>query len=235
MLCLSWNIGAQSKARVQEIVEREAPDILCLQETRNRTLHFPRYAVAAHSEDGPYAGVALLVRHGITWGGDSQTWIRGRVVCCTVGDVHILCAYLRNDVFVRRASKLRDEDDAVLHAKLCALRMSLGATYRVMFMGDLNLCLCFGDHHSHKNKVYDPRRKPSAKVARMQRTVREAELEDVGGQGSPWTFAHRRGLHLGGRYDYVLATPGLCRDYRVLNDVCNVDHFPVCCLCCAAS
>lgn len=219
---LSWNVGRRTERQVQQYVAQCAPDVVCLQETRQNPPALPGYTIAART-DGAYAGVALYVSSKCVHApsAHAEVWIPGRVTVCELGDVLYVGVYARNDVFRRGASLARERDDAELEKRL---RERIGR--RVVVIGDLNLCLEFGDHHSHVGKAFDPARPASRKVTRWKRMLETLSLRDVGGAGSPWTF---RGRHKGGgRYDYVFVSPGVaCSDYKVHSDCTQTDHFPL--------
>jgi exodeoxyribonuclease-3 len=72
---LSWNVNSIRKrlAQLARIAEEQAPDVICLQETKVGDAHFPHaetarlgYAHAATSGHGGYNGVAILSRHPLT-------------------------------------------------------------------------------------------------------------------------------------------------------------------------
>jgi len=70
MLIVTWNVNSLRArlARVLELLERHAPDVVCLQETKVEAAAFPHaelaeagYAAVEHSA-GRWAGVAILAR-----------------------------------------------------------------------------------------------------------------------------------------------------------------------------
>ncbi len=73
MLLVTWNVNSLRArlGRVLELLERHAPDVICLQETKVEAAAFPHtelaeagYAGVEHSA-GRWAGVAILARSGL--------------------------------------------------------------------------------------------------------------------------------------------------------------------------
>jgi exodeoxyribonuclease-3 len=73
MKIVTWNVNGirARQAQVQEFIDREQPDVLCLQEIKASPDQVPvwlsghdRYWTAWHGDKG-YSGVALLVRHAV--------------------------------------------------------------------------------------------------------------------------------------------------------------------------
>ena len=234
LTAITWNVGHQSADSVRAYAARHTPEVLCLQETGLSPPEVDNYTVAVATRQR-YAGVAIYVRQDSEKeDGDGKppllvpsnpgVWVGGRVVKCEVAGVVFVGVYARNDYFKRGAAAAREQDDSTLRERLVEAR---AARRRVVMLGDMNLCLCFGDHHSHVGKAFDPHRAATAKVVRWRQLLDSGGLVDVGGQGSPWTFQSRIGKARGGRYDYVFATPGVCSGYAVDCDACQKDHMPI--------
>jgi exodeoxyribonuclease-3 len=107
MKLVSWNINSV-RARLGQLLEwleREEPDVVCLQETKVTDNDFPRleiesmgYTIEAHGQKS-YNGVAILARGGLeetsrgfTGGDDTQK----RVVSATASGIRIINLYVPN-------------------------------------------------------------------------------------------------------------------------------------------
>ena len=103
----TWNVNSLNVRlpHVLEWLSANQPDVLCLQETKQEDGKFPYEALdlvgyrALHNGQKTYNGVAILSRHeiaqpmlGIPDFADEQK----RVVCATIQDVRIVCAYFPN-------------------------------------------------------------------------------------------------------------------------------------------
>jgi exodeoxyribonuclease-3 len=107
MKIATWNVNSLKVrlAHVLEFLAAEAPDVMCLQETKTEDNNFPLTAMAAagyqtaFSGQKTYNGVALLCRakpenvaQGIPAFDDAQK----RVITGTVSGVRIICVYIPN-------------------------------------------------------------------------------------------------------------------------------------------
>ncbi len=150
MRIITWNVNSIKARlpRVLALLEREQPDIVCLQEVKTTEEMFPRmelqaagYEAIVHGQQ-PYNGVAILTR------GDAQEITRdfdgnplpeeARLVVARVGDLTVASAYVING---------RSTGDPMYKAKLVwlrSLREWIGATFtpsdRFVIAGDFNLC-----------------------------------------------------------------------------------------------
>ncbi len=104
----TWNVNSV-RARVDRVaswLDREAPDVLCMQETKVADDLFPRepfegrgYEVAFHGQK-TYNGVAIASRHGLS--GVERGFRRGegdsgsRLIAATVEGIRVLSAYVPN-------------------------------------------------------------------------------------------------------------------------------------------
>ena len=108
MKLITWNVNSirTRLARLLAVLERHAPDALCLQELKCRDEHFPHDAVraagyhAAVFGQKTYNGVAILaraepgdVRRGI---GDAVDRGQARVIAADVAGVRVVCCYVPN-------------------------------------------------------------------------------------------------------------------------------------------
>jgi exodeoxyribonuclease-3 len=103
----TWNVNSLNVRlpHLLDWLERERPDVVCLQETKVEDPKFPRAALeaagyrAAFAGQKAYNGVAILSRRPLA---DVQLGIPGndddqkRVVAADVGDIRVVCAYVPN-------------------------------------------------------------------------------------------------------------------------------------------
>lgn len=154
----TWNVNSirARLPRALEFLAREAPDIVCLQETKVVDDLFPReeledagYSAVFHGQKS-YNGVALLARgriEDVTFGIPGAAHSDARVLAATVGDVLLLNLYVVNGQAVgsdKYAYKLAWLADV---ARYLAERFPM--TEKVVVTGDFNVT--FDDRD-----VYDP-------------------------------------------------------------------------------
>ncbi len=107
MKIATWNVNSL-KVRLPHVLDwlaAQAPDVLCLQETKLEDKAFPFAEIeaagyrAVHHGQKTYNGVAILARSDV---GDIQRGIpdlddpQARVIAATIGDLRIVCAYVPN-------------------------------------------------------------------------------------------------------------------------------------------
>lgn len=240
----TWNVNG-IRAREEQFldwVERDRPDILCLQEIKaspeklsERLCDLGDYWCAWHGEGG-YSGVALHLRrerfpeqpdfHHPPF--DHEC----RIVAADLGDLVIASIYVPN------GGKDFDAKLRFLQA-LRAWAVELASQDRaVLLCGDLNVARSDVDVHPSLMK-----KKPMIGTLPEERELLEGILEagfaDVGRElepdnerlftwWAPWRNLRQR--NIGWRIDYVLASAGLfetVRECRVLSDVGTSDHAPV--------
>lgn len=135
---ISWNVnGIRARMpRIAEMLRRERPDIVCLQETRCPYRHFPHKRLeelgyrAQHSPGCKHGGVAILVRadHCVTRRGGALDhshdmaegrWLQTTCAGLTIGTVYVPAGPAREEVddagklaFLKAvASQASDEDE----------------------------------------------------------------------------------------------------------------------------
>jgi exodeoxyribonuclease-3 len=240
---VTWNVnGVRAReAQVLELLAREAPDLVCLQEIKAPAAkvpaplrELPGYHGCWHG-DSAYSGVALLVRADrvpapptfLHPAFDFET----RVVAAAVGGVTVACLYVPNGGKDFEA-KLR------FVTALDAWAAEATAAGRPLLLcGDLNITASDADVHEKERRAGaigqrdDERALLSALLARG--------LVDVGRTLDPTNRAlftwwpPWRGLrqkNVGWRIDYVVASQALARQAhrcRVLADFGTSDHAPV--------
>lgn len=236
MKVATWNVNSL-RARLERVlnwIDRNRPDVLCMQETKCADDAFPLeaftvrgYHVARHGQ-ATYNGVAIASRTPVTDVArgfvDDPVAGEARVLACTTGGLRIVDAYVVNgqapgtDKF---ATKLAWLDAFTTFARGEATR---GPT---LILGDFNLC-------PDDRDVHDPARWRDAIFCTDEERGRFRRLLDVGfadllrrhhdevGIHTWWDYrmgAFVRGWGL--RIDLALGTPDVaaaCRDVTVDRD-----------------
>jgi exodeoxyribonuclease III len=239
----TWNVNG-IRARSREVLawlEREAPDVVCLQEVRASPEHvpgelreLPGYFGCWHGHKG-YSGVALLLARA-TFGAEPEFVhppfdLEARSVTALAGGVLFASLYVPNggkdfDAKVRFLAEL----DA-----FCAQAQAAGQP--LIVCGDLNVA-------REERDVHPAQRNPR-KIGQLP--AERAQLEQIIGRGlcdlsrkfhpdddrlfswwAPWRNARER--NIGWRLDYVLASQALaerataCEVHRLHG---TSDHGPV--------
>ncbi len=251
MKLATWNVNSL-KVRLPHLLDflaRQAPDALCLQETKCEDAAFPAASIEAagyrwvHDGQKTYNGVAILARaepadvvRGIPGFGDLQK----RVIAASVGDVRVVSVYCPNGQSV--GSDKYDYKLRWFEALATWLREELARHPRLAVLGDYNVA-------PEDRDVHDPA------AWQGQVLVSEAEraaFAALGGLGfadafrlfdqpeksySWWDYrmaAFRRNLGL--RIDHILLAPALagqCRSCAIDVEPRKLerpsDHAPVVC------
>ena len=108
MRLVTWNVNSirQRLPRLLAMLERHAPDVVCLQETKVEDHDFPTMEIASAGYDcavlgqRAYNGVAILSRAGLddvrTGFDDDPVPEQSRVVSALAGDLRVVCVYVVN-------------------------------------------------------------------------------------------------------------------------------------------
>lgn len=159
MRLATWNVNSLTARlpRVMEWIERQRPDVLCMQETKQADAKFPQDAFAqlgyetAHHGDGRWNGVAIVSRVGledVTRGFGTPDDDHGcRILSARCAGTRVFSVYVPN------GRALDNEFYAVKLAWLAQLRTTLDETCEpgssVAVCGDFNVAPDDGD-------VWDP-------------------------------------------------------------------------------
>ena len=161
MKLVTWNVNSLNVRlpRLLEWLAANAPDVVCLQETKLDDARFPVDALraagygAVYSGQKAYNGVAILARDGLSLD-DPQHGIDGfddeqkRVIAATVGGIRVICVYVPNGQSVdseKYAYKLRWCRAAAEH-----LREAVRRHPQLVMAGDFNVA-------PDDRDVHDPR------------------------------------------------------------------------------
>jgi exodeoxyribonuclease III len=242
MKVATWNVnGIRARAaQVEEWLERERPDIVCLQELKAElpqipeALHRPDYHAVWHCCKG-YSGVSLQLRKS-TFPGDPVYShppfdLESRIVQVELGDLIVASVYVPNGGkdypgkinFLTRlidwARELRSQGRELL---LC---------------GDVNIARAEMDVHPRERKPTAVGQRPEERA--MFEMLLGAGLSDMGRAMDPdnaglftwWApWRNLRQRNIGWRLDYLLASPGIAgraTSCVVQADVGSSDHAPV--------
>jgi len=243
MKVVTWNVNGirARQAQVCELVAREAPDVLCLQELKARVDQVPDcvraldgYQCHVHGERA-YSGVGLLLRrerfaeptamrHPAF---DHET----RVAQVDVGPLTLASVYVPNGGkdFV---AKMR-----FLEAMVGWVEALHAAGRRVVVCGDVNVAREERDVHPKERKPNAVGQRPDERA--LFARLLDAGLVDVGRTLAPdddalftwWApWRNLRQRNIGWRLDYVLASAPLAATATacgVLREFGTSDHGPV--------
>ncbi|HEX9053125.1 MAG TPA: exodeoxyribonuclease III [Anaeromyxobacter sp.] len=243
MKLATWNVNGirAREAQVLALVERERPDVLCLQEIKAPPARVPASLCALdgywclwHGETA-YSGVALLVRRDIAPAApgfghpafDHET----RIVTADVAGIRVASVYVPNGG-KDYAAKLR-----FLEAMAGWAAEARAGGRTVVIAGDLNVARTDLDVHPKERKAGAIGQRPDERA--LLESLLATGLVDVGRARDPdnaglftyWApWRNLRQRNIGWRIDYVAASAALADRARrciVLADFGTSDHAPV--------
>jgi exodeoxyribonuclease-3 len=237
MKIATWNVNSL-RVRLPHLLDwlaAEAPDAVCLQETKCEDAGFPAEALAAagycslHHGQRTYNGVAILTRgecadpcRGIPGFDDAQS----RVIAAHYRGVRLVCVYVPNGQSVgseKYAYKLR-----WLEALAAWLEGELAAHPRLAVLGDFNIAPEARDVHdpaAWEGQVLfsEPERAALRRLLDLGLADAFRLFEQPENAFTWWDYrmaAFRRGMGL--RIDHVLLSPPLAASARA----CAIDVAP---------
>ena len=243
MKIATWNVNGirARQAQVHEWIERERPEVLCLQEIKAASDQVPTalcemegYWCYWHGVKG-YSGVALHVRKDVC--SDRPAFshppfdVENRIVLTKVGDLTIASIYVPNG----------GKDFPAKLRFLQALESYAGAFQAtgapLLLCGDLNVARAEIDVHPKERKPRAIGQLPEERalferllsrgLVDLGRTL-DPDNERMFTWWAPWRNLRQR--NIGWRLDYILATESLARaavSCPVEADVGTSDHAPV--------
>ena len=242
MKVATWNVnGIRARAsQVEEWMNREQPDVVCLQELKAElaqvpeVVHRPDYHAFWHCCKG-YSGVSLQLRKAMFPAEPVYSHppfdFESRIVQAEVGDLVIASMYVPN------GGKDYPAKLAFL-ARLVEWVRQLRADGReVLLCGDVNIARTEMDVHPKERKPNTVGQLPEERA--LFETLLATGLTDVGRAMDPdnpnlftWWAPWRslRSRNIGWRLDYLLASPGVAKRVAgcvVQADVGTSDHAPV--------
>jgi exodeoxyribonuclease-3 len=242
MKVATWNVnGIRARAsQVEEWLERERPDVVCLQELKAELEQVPDvvkrqdYHAFWHCCKG-YSGVSLQLRKELFPAepvyGHPPFDYQSRIVTADVGDLIIASIYAPNGN--------RDYPGKVdFFTRLIDWAGGLRAARRELLLcGDINIARTEMDVHPRERKPMAVGQRPEERA--LFETLLDTGLIDVGRAFDPdnaglftwWApWRNLRARNIGWRLDYLLASPGLgarVRSCVVQTEVGTSDHAPV--------
>src|SRR5690554_4069860 len=242
MKIATWNVnGIRARAaQVREWIERERPDIVCLQELKAEAAQIPPECVREDYHAywhglKAYSGVSLLVRKDLVAGEPTFSHppfdMESRIVQVELGDLIVASVYVPNGGkdYAAKLAFVRAMTDwaARLHAE----------GRRLVLCGDMNIARTDMDVHPKERKPNAIGQRPEERA--LFEMLLDDRLVDTGRALDPdnpnlftwWApWRNLRARNIGWRIDYILASPGVAERASscvVQADVGTSDHAPV--------
>jgi exodeoxyribonuclease-3 len=242
MKVATWNVnGIRARAsQVQEWMDREQPDVVCLQELKAElaqvpdAVRRPDYHAFWHCCKG-YSGVSLQLRKDLFPAEPVYSHppfdLESRIVTVELGDLIVASMYVPNG---------GKDYPAKLNflTRLVEWARQLQAEGRELLLcGDMNIARTEMDVHPKERNPRSVGQLPEERA--MFETLLGTGLNDVGRAMDPdnsglftwWApWRNLRARNIGWRLDYLLASPGVATRARscvVQADVGTSDHAPV--------
>ena len=244
MKIATWNVNGirARQAQLQEWVDRDRPDILCLQEIKATPDQIPTalcemdgYWCYWHGGKG-YSGVALHVSQTLSPERPQFSHppfdYENRIVMVRLPQVSVISVYVPNGGKDYPA-KLR-----FLAALEAFVVEAAAEPHPIVICGDLNIARTDMDVHPKERKPDSIGQLPEER-AQLERILDRGRLVDSGRALAPdddemftwWApWRNMRQRNIGWRLDYVLASQplfGTVRTCSVLRDIGTSDHAPV--------
>ncbi len=247
MKLLSWNVNglrSVSKNGFIDFVEKEKPDVLCLQETKSagelidvgfKEKQYDLYW--SHAKKKGYSGTAVFTKVkplSVTEGiGAAKHDEEGRTLTCEFKDLYLVNVYVPNSK--RDLSRLpyRQKEWDIDFLKYLK---KLEKKKPVVFCGDLNVAHTEIDlthpKANVKNHGFTPEeREGFDQIIKAGFVDTFREFEKAGGHYTWWSrFANCRARNIGWRIDYFCISKSLrprLKKAFILPEVMGSDHCPV--------
>lgn len=244
MKLISWNVnGIRSVLRKDfgKFVQKEDPDILCLQETKmgkeEVKIDLPQYQEYWNSPKRPgYSGTAIFTKIkplGVTFGiHNAQHDDEGRVITAEYKDFYLICVYTPNSKrdLSRLGYRQQWDKDFLAHAK------KLEKKKPVVFCGDLNVAHTEIDlthpNTNRKNHGFtDGERAGFDEIIKAGFLDSFREFQKAGGHYTWWSQMNNcRKRNIGWRIDYFCISKSLrprLKSAKILSHVMGSDHCPI--------
>ena len=245
---VSWNVNGLracvSKGAFEEFVNREHPDVLCLQETKLQEGQIDRpmpgyRAYWNYADKKGYSGTAVFVKqeiavHEATCGmGIDAHDHEGRVITLEMDGCYLVNVYTPNSKqeLERLSYRMQWEDDFRAYLK------GLERKKPVVFCGDLNVAHTEIDlknpasNHHNAGFTDEEREKFSLLLEEGFTDTFRLFYPDLEGAYSWWSYRfNARKNNAGWRIDYFLVSRALkeqLRDALIFRDQTGSDHCPV--------
>ncbi|MBI4524657.1 MAG: exodeoxyribonuclease III [Deltaproteobacteria bacterium] len=239
----TWNVNGirARQAQVLELIERDRPDILCLQEIKAAMTQVPEslcklagYECYWHGERA-YSGVGLHIRQGLLGAAPKFSHPsfdhENRIVTAQIGDLIVASVYIPNGG-KDFAAKMR-----FLEAMETYVAESHAEGKTLIICGDINIARTERDVHPKERKPNLIGQRPEEREL-LERILARG-LVDVGRALDPennelftwWPpWRNMRQRNIGWRLDYLFVSEklaGRAVQCSVLRDIGTSDHAPV--------
>ena len=243
---ISWNVNGLraciSKGSFDAFMEKEAPDALCLQETKLQegqiSLELPGYhQYWNYAEKKGYSGTAIFVRkepQNVTCGlGIEEHDHEGRVITLEYPDYYLITVYVPNskEDLSRLSYRMKWEDDFLSYVR------TLEDKKPVIYCGDLNVAHREIDlknpktNRGHAGFTDEERAKFDIVLSSGLIDSFRHFYPELEGAYSWWSYRfHARENNAGWRIDYFITSAALenrLEDAMIYSDVTGSDHCPV--------
>ena len=242
MKVATWNVNG-IRARASEVrawVERERPDVVCLQELKAEAAQIPEacnlveYHAYWHGRKA-YSGVSLLIRRDLAAAdpvfGHTPFDVESRIVKAEIDDLVIASVYVPNGGkdYAAKLQFLTRLTDWVREVR--------AEGRELLVCGDINVARTDLDVHPKERKLNAIGQRPDERA--LLETLLDSGLTDLGRAFDPdnpglftwWApWRNLRARNIGWRIDYVLASPTVAASASacvVEADVGTSDHAPV--------
>ena len=242
MKVATWNVnGIRARAsEVREWLERERPDVVCLQELKAEAAQIPEacnpveYHAYWHGRKG-YSGVSLLIRRDLAAAdpvfGHPPFDVESRIVKAEIDDLVIASVYVPNGGkdYAAKLQFLTRLTDWVREVR--------AEGRELLVCGDINVARTDLDVHPKERKLNAIGQRPDERA--LLEILLDSGLTDLGRAFDPdnaglftwWApWRNLRARNIGWRIDYVLASPTVAASATgcvVEADVGTSDHAPV--------
>ena len=253
---ISWNVNSVRRRldQLKQIIDRWAPDVLCLQELKAGEEDVPAEAIAAAgyphkavAAQAGYNGVAILSRFPLkdvetfSWAGrDDARHVFARLEGYSAGqsdDLGVHCVYVPagGDVPDREANPKFDFKLRYLDALADHFAGSYGFRDPMVLAGDLNVAPLPSDvwDHSKLKNVITHTEIEVAALERVKRSLNwiDTQRQVVGDEDPVFTWWSYRAadweqVTKGRRLDHIWVTPGLAEYIADVEVLTAVRHWP---------
>lgn len=246
MKIISWNVNgirAVIKKGFLEFLEKEDPDIICLQETKAMPeqveLDLPAYPHRYWNwaEKKGYSGTAIFSKQealeAVNGIGVEKHDNEGRVITLDLGSCHLVNVYVPN---AKRGLERLDYRHGEWDVDFLKYLKKLARKKSLVFCGDLNVAhreidLARPDSNHNNAGFTDEEREGFDNIIKAKFIDTFREFESGGGHYTWWSYmGGARAKNIGWRIDYFCVTPDLKSKLRtsyILPEVMGSDHAPI--------
>ncbi|MBT3836296.1 exodeoxyribonuclease III [Candidatus Woesearchaeota archaeon] len=245
MKIISWNVNgirACVKKGFLDFIEKEKPDVICLQETKahpdqvDDMLAEYEHHYWNSAEKKGYAGTAIFSKVkpiSVLYGDEPMDDDQGRVIAVEFEDYYLVTVYTPNSKRGLVGLDRRAKWDKDFHKFI----MSLEKKKPVIFCGDLNVAHTDIDLKNFKANYNKNAGYTQKEIDGLERYIDSGyidsfrEFEKEGGHYTWWSYMfNARANNTGWRIDYFMVSKKLknqLKDAFILKDVMGSDHCPV--------